>query len=244
MYSEKWLHSLTGSNDARRQRDEAAAAAWVAEILQNSKLHSYIQGKTAESIQIQVHNALARSLPSSVKPPSMADYHFVAHPDELKVGRFIRWITGPGSPTAKLSNGGIVVGVSAETNDDTMGRASVQWKSAGARRIVGRFILDACVVFQKLSNEEQLVLTADTYNTKPTPSTTTDENNIRNPFSEIQSIVTKATITDRRHQDMPANHEVPFLLNRNRTMSWSSEDSSSDDEEYDSDSDEDDSIHI
>lgn len=241
MYSPEWIRTIAGTSEAQRLRSEAAAEAWVNEVMQNSKLKSYTQGKTAESIQNQVRSALAFSLPSSSSPftkqPELTDYHFVEHLDELKVGRFIRWITSPGSADANLTNGGVVVRVQedpvanakaeAETNaraeeeyypierySPVPVRARVQWKSTGKRRIMGTFLLENCVVFQKLSNEEILILSADKYHRAS-----------RNPFSEISR--------------KPSADAPPFLLNRNRNISWN-EDSSSDDDSSDDDSSDDD----
>lgn len=93
----------------------------------------------------------------------LKEYQYVDNPDDLHHGSYIRWFPLKGIIDAnkdyrdfnlKLTNGGIITSICYGEDDNDYGLVRV-------KNICNRFFCirtDECVIFQKLSDEEKLLL--------------------------------------------------------------------------------------
>jgi hypothetical protein len=114
-----------------------------------------LENQTLATIAKDIHDVLlAQQFPPSVIEPicmKLVEYRYIDQLHQLHKGRPIRWIRlgTSGSPT--LTNGGIVIDVKFLDNG-----THILCKSK-TRFIQYRF--DDCLTFQKLTADEQMVLT-------------------------------------------------------------------------------------
>lgn len=129
----------------------------------NDVKNDYLQDKTLLEIQKDIDGALNEILDDENMIENyldrLSDYRLVDEVGELHNGKHIRWIR---RGTQKLTNGGIVVEVKFTDKG-----INVLCKNAMHRFI--QFKYDDCVIFQKLSIDEQLILTVNQH-------VTSDEN--------------------------------------------------------------------
>jgi len=124
----------------------------IASILSNSEKMEYLEGKTTADIHRDVFDAL-RDLPG-MDPThleeccsKLAGYRYIDKLCDLQTGRGVRWLR---KDTLNIVQGGILIRV--EFEDD---KVKLLCKN---HRYFFRGVFDDCVVFQKLSTEEQLIL--------------------------------------------------------------------------------------
>ena len=121
----------------------------------NDVKNDYLQDKTLLEIQKDIDEALNDELDDQEIVENyldkLSDYRLVDEVGELHNGKHVRWIR---RGIHKLTNGGIVVEVKFTKNG-----IYVLCKNAMHRFI--QFKYDDCVIFQKLSIDEQLILTVN-----------------------------------------------------------------------------------
>jgi hypothetical protein len=140
-----------------RQDPECLSNINIDELLDetNDVKNDYLQDKTIQEIQQNIHEALSESLHGQIDivpyTEKLKDYRLVDEVGELHIGKHIRWMR---RGTTKLTNGGIVVEVKFLDKG-----INVLCKNAIHRFIQIKY--DDCLIFQKLSIDEQLILTVN-----------------------------------------------------------------------------------
>jgi hypothetical protein len=130
----------------------------IDELLNNieSETTEYLENQTLSTISEKVYRVLINS---GISPDinniidKLVGYRYVERVCEIRQGIYIRWIK-PFS--RKLENGGIVISVKICDN-------GVQVICKTAFGIHFSFKFDECIVFQKLTTEEQLILMSYEY---------------------------------------------------------------------------------
>lgn len=117
--------------------------------------NDYLQDKTIDNIQEDVYDSLEEVFKTDedilVHVDKLRDYRLVDEVSELHNGKHIRWIR---RGTTKLTNGGIVVEVKFIENG-----INVLCKNAMHKFIKIKY--DDCIIFQKLTIDEQIILTVN-----------------------------------------------------------------------------------
>ena len=121
----------------------------------NDEKYDYILNKTLYDIQQEVYTILNENDIEHIHDYAnkLLCYRYVDDLNELHSGKFIRWIR---KNDKKLTNGNILVKV-----DFTNKGAQLLMKSPTNRFI--RVNWDDCIVFQILTDDEQLLLTTNQY---------------------------------------------------------------------------------
>lgn len=119
----------------------------------DSETTEYLEGKTLETI----YNTLKLVLINcdyfqNIDPifDKLIGYRYIERVCEIRTGVYCRWIN---KSTKKLESGGIIISI--KICEDGI---QIICKTAFGRHISFRF--DECIVFQKLTVEEQLILLA------------------------------------------------------------------------------------
>ena len=86
----------------------------------------------------------------------LKDYRFVDDISEINYGRYIRWINMNYLENLKLTNGGIICEILATNNGTT-----ITCKNNMNRLF--RIKMDECLIFQKLTDQEKLILSVLDY---------------------------------------------------------------------------------
>ena len=86
---------------------------------------------------------------------SLKQYRYIDEIPELRFGSYIRWISLKNPDNIKLSNGGLVCDIKIENG------VKIVCKNSMNRFF--EFKMDECLVFQKLSPQEQVILSALDY---------------------------------------------------------------------------------
>ena len=124
---------------------------WVKEIKESaSELPHYLDNKTLDTILQEKANALKKHYIPKFLLEKIEDYRYVDEINELFRGKYVRWIRLD-MKTPFLTNGGIVMDIQFLDN-------GIQ---VLCRNSVNRFIkykFDECLTFQKLTDEEMLLL--------------------------------------------------------------------------------------
>lgn len=124
---------------------------WVKEIKESaSELPHYLDNKTLDTILQEKANALKKHYIPKFLLEKIEDYRYVDEINELFRGKYVRWIRLD-MKTPFLTNGGIVMDIQFLDN-------GIQ---VLCRNGVNRFIkykFDECLTFQKLTDEELLLL--------------------------------------------------------------------------------------
>lgn len=117
--------------------------------------NDYLQDRTLHNIQEDIYDTLEEVFEKDedivVYMDKLREYRIVDEVSELHNGKHIRWIR---RGTTKLTNGGIVVEVKF-----TKDGINVLCKNAMHKFI--KFKYDECIIFQKLTVDEQLILTVN-----------------------------------------------------------------------------------
>ena len=118
----------------------------INELLKNAKTDLE---KTQTEITAEIEDALKQYALSETLIAKLKEYRIVSKVFEIQRGKHIRWLRPPGST---LTAGGIVV--------------EIKFLDEGTHILCkcrNRFIqikMDDCIIFQKLSHDEQLILMA------------------------------------------------------------------------------------
>ena len=117
--------------------------------------NDYLQDRTLHEIQETIYDALEEVFEKDedilVHVDKLREYRLVDEVSELHNGKHIRWIR---RGTTKMTNGGIVVEVKFMKDG-----INVLCKNAMHKFI--QFKYDDCIIFQKLTVDEQLILTVN-----------------------------------------------------------------------------------
>jgi|UniRef100_A0A6C0IQS1 sulfite reductase beta subunit-like hemoprotein len=118
----------------------------------NDVKNDYLQDKTLGEIKQEIYDVLEEEVEDTrlieKYMERLSEYRYVDEVGELHNGKHIRWVRRGND---KLTNGGIVVEVKFVDNG-----INVLCKNAMHKFI--QFKYDDCVIFQKLSIDEQLIL--------------------------------------------------------------------------------------
>jgi len=140
--------------------NELLATLDVDELLNSSDCASNLEGKTLDSIQREIYETLVEHVASPQIDTifhKLAGYQFVDEIYKLHRGKHARWIpiaehSSSGKLAGKLSHGGVVLSIKfTDTGPLVLCRA-------GQRFLQYRF--NECITFQKLSEDELLILAA------------------------------------------------------------------------------------
>ena len=127
------LHALDN------QTNEAAVETTTADI----------QGRKNDMLQrLQLPPAALRKLHKSLRR-----YRYVDELHDIHAGRYIRWIKLSDPAAIKLTNGGIVCDVRCTLDGVTITCKNYQHRLFSLR-------LDECLVFQRLTDQERIILAA------------------------------------------------------------------------------------
>jgi hypothetical protein len=128
------------------------------ESIENDK-NDYLEKKSMKLITQEIYETIQKlTLPQKTRfeyCQKLVGYRLVDDVHELHVGKHVRWIR-ESSQTQVLTNGGIVTTIKFLDNG-----TQVLCKSTGQRFI--QFKFDECIIFQKMSLEEQLIMMAYDY---------------------------------------------------------------------------------
>jgi len=119
--------------------------------------NDYLEGKTTNAICNEIFNSLSGITSVETRMrfcKKLAGYRHIEHLCDLRTGRFCRWIHQGNDQV--LQTGGIAVNIKIE--DDVQ----IVCKIYGRRGYV-TCRLNECIVFQKLTEEENLILLANEY---------------------------------------------------------------------------------
>lgn len=127
---------------------------WVRDITECvSELPHYLENKTFNILSTEIKDVLeSRHIPSNLFLEKLDGYRYVEEIHELFRGRFIRWIRiNKQNKNPTLTNGGIVMDIKfLEEGIQVLCRN-------GVNRFI-QFKFDECITFQKLTDEEWLLL--------------------------------------------------------------------------------------
>tara|TARA_Y100000992_G_scaffold239817_1_gene170621 strand:+ start:3423 stop:3854 length:432 start_codon:yes stop_codon:yes gene_type:complete len=89
----------------------------------------------------------------------LKDYRFVDELDEIQIGKYVRWFNLANKESISLTNGGIVI-------DIKDGKEDILIVCKNNRNRIYTFRLNQCIVFQKLSTQEQILIKIIDYASK------------------------------------------------------------------------------
>lgn len=128
------------------------------ESIENDK-NDYLEKKSMKIITQEIYETIQKlPLPQKTRfeyCQKLVGYRLVDDVHELHAGKHVRWIR-ESSQAQFLTNGGIVTTIKFLDNG-----TQVLCKSTGQRFI--QFKFDECIIFQKMSLEEQLIMMAYDY---------------------------------------------------------------------------------
>ena len=113
--------------------------------------NQYLENKTNKIIRQEI----IASLGNESLAAKLSGYRFVDEVDQLHIGKFTRWISRYES-NAKLAVGGFVTNV--DYTDNGILLTVKTWQNQ-----VMKVVFDQCLLYQKLSPDEKLVLLAADY---------------------------------------------------------------------------------
>jgi len=116
--------------------------------------HSYLENKTVDDVCNEIRDALETEGITDIEPffRKLTEYRYVEELYQLHRGKHIRWMRKIGSEK-KLTNGGVVVDIKFLDNG-----THILCKNNMNRFLQIKF--DDCLIFQKMSEEEQIILLA------------------------------------------------------------------------------------
>jgi len=126
---------------------------WINEIKESSsELPHYLEKKTFNILTKEIRTVLNRNKIPKEFMEKLDGYRYIDEINELFRGKFIRWIRiHPSTQTPKLTNGGIVMDIKFLDN-------GIQVLCRNAMNRFIQFKYDECLTFQKLTDEEWLLL--------------------------------------------------------------------------------------
>ena len=89
----------------------------------------------------------------------LKDYRFVDELDEIQMGKYVRWFNLANQENISLTNGGIVI-------DIKDGKEDILIVCKNNRNRIYTFRLNQCIVFQKLSTQEKILIKIIDYASK------------------------------------------------------------------------------
>jgi hypothetical protein len=111
--------------------------------LTNAKIKKY---KNDVLQKIQIKGAKLKELHKKLK-----NYRYVMDLQDIQFGCYIRWIPLKNPDNIYLTNGGIIIDIEILKN-------GIHIKLKNNRNRIFQIKFDECIVFQKLTNQEQIIL--------------------------------------------------------------------------------------
>lgn len=134
----------------------------IDELLKNMEKNSYLENKTLQNLldeKIEILNTLKISLKEKKELlDKLADYRYIQNIYELHKGKHIRWIRKNDKNTLRISNGSPVTDIIFTDNG-----TNIQCIGYGFKPRIFQIKWDDCIIFQKLSVHEQLILMVQDY---------------------------------------------------------------------------------
>ena len=162
MYSNMWKRAIANSlvESKPAEKIEIDATTWIDDYLAQTPNHyAHIAGQTAETARIQVLDAVERGMlrqggemVTKCQLALVDEYRLVYNVNGLFKGRYMRWISAPGSANAKLTGGGFLSNIVVSGSG-----IQLTWVSANRRR-AGCVPFKTSVVFQALTQNEKMCL--------------------------------------------------------------------------------------
>ena len=140
-------------NTRKEMGDTYPIEEWVKEITESaSKLPHYLETKTFNILSNEIEYILRKyDIPKINVMEKLDGYRYVDEIHELFRGKYIRWIRHNNKKTFTLTNGGMVMDIKfLEEGIQILCRN-------GANRFI-QYKYDQCLTFQKLTDEEWLLL--------------------------------------------------------------------------------------
>jgi hypothetical protein len=81
----------------------------------------------------------------------LKQYRYVDEIDEIKIGAYIRWFNLTKHDNVKLTNGGIIL-------DMTKGKDDILIICKNNRNRIFSLNMNKCIIFQKISSQEQIII--------------------------------------------------------------------------------------
>jgi hypothetical protein len=120
----------------------------ISNAIQNENNQS-ILSLSYEKIEARKHTILSELKLLSLRK-KLKEYRHVDELQEFQIGRFIRWIN---LSNQTFSNGGFIVRINIEQHG-----TNITCKNAFNKFFILK--IDECIIFQKLTNQEHIILTA------------------------------------------------------------------------------------
>ena len=139
--------------DSDVQIDENWVNEWLNNIEQNIDQYHYLENKTTESIHLEKVDVLSQYPEKEKWLQSLKMYRYVNDLQDIRLGTHIRWIREKPLGVFSLTNGGIVVQIKFLKNG-----TYIVCKN-GYKMM--QYPLDNCKTFQKMREEEILLLMAN-----------------------------------------------------------------------------------
>jgi hypothetical protein len=126
----------------------------IPELLTRTTSLGYLENKNTEFIHNEIVNVMGEyGWPKELSTKLMG-YRLIDEIHEIHKGKYIRWIRKNGEGI--LTNGGIVVNIKFHDK-------GVYILCLNNKKKVIQFLFDDCIIFQKMTTEEQLILMVKDY---------------------------------------------------------------------------------
>jgi hypothetical protein len=162
-YSNVWRESINNllNSNSTIDTDDTDAKYWVANVLKTApNNYRHLAEKTTESVCNEVQEEITKSVFNSEFDENVVNkirnaltgYRLIRSMDELRRGGYIRWFSDSETPKVKLTTGGFLSNIVSESTG-----IHLTWRSTN-RRKVGCIQYNRCVIFQRITHDEQLIL--------------------------------------------------------------------------------------
>jgi hypothetical protein len=140
-------------NDPEMKVDPTWIDAWLENIAKKEDIYHYLENKTTQSIHTEKEEILSKYPDTDKWTKSLYMYRFVNDLQDLRLGRYIRWIRRTETGECSLVNGGFLLQIKFLKNGTYLVCKS------GLK--IMQYELDKCKTFQKMTAEEWIVLMAN-----------------------------------------------------------------------------------
>lgn len=128
----------------------------ILDMIDDYKCSSNIENKTTDDIMKEIINVLnVHTIPNTdTVSRKLIEYVYIDEICDIQKGRHIRWIRITPGAKLTLTNGGVIMDVKFTDNG-----TQILCKNKGNMFIQYKF--DDCISFQKMSNQEQIIIMAN-----------------------------------------------------------------------------------
>ena len=151
-------------SNARKDPDLLSQIDMPAFMASLETTNPYFENKTLPDLSTDIFNVVSELSEIGIKEKEnicnrLTEYYHVGQIYQFQKGRYIRWLRKPkgGNDNVKLTNGGVVMEIIFREQGGTY----ILCMTNQRRPCQLRF--DDCLFFQKLTDEEQLVLAVSAY---------------------------------------------------------------------------------